>query len=377
MKLSRSLKVVAAAAVALASLSAPSAFAGETITGTGASFVTPLISTCKMAWQSSTDNTISYSGGGSGAGRANTDNGIGDLNFSDASYTPASDSVLQIPAVAAPIAISYNQKGIDGQLYLSPKTLSDIFAGKITKWNDPAIKADNAGKASSITYKKDKKGKVVKVNGKPVIASQTKSVAAGATSLPDETIRVVYRSDSSGTTQNLVNFFIKKYPSVWTKKSSGTFASVFPESDTPLSWLSASGSAGVAALAQRTPYSITYIESSYAGTLGKAAIKNASGNYQLPDAAGTGIFLGAASASSKGVLTYNYETTEPGAYILGVASYALVDSARTDATAKAVTSFLKYLTSEKCTSTRPELEYTPLTGKILATVNGLIAKLPA
>ena len=167
MKLSRSIKVVAATAVALASLSAPSAFAGETITGTGASFVTPLISTCKMAWQSSTDNTISYSGGGSGAGRANTDNGIGDLNFSDASYTPASDSVLQIPAVAAPIAISYNKKGIDGQLYLSPKTLSDIFAGKITKWNDAAIKADNAGKAASITYKKDKKGKVVKVNGKP------------------------------------------------------------------------------------------------------------------------------------------------------------------------------------------------------------------
>jgi phosphate transport system substrate-binding protein len=373
MKLSRSIKV-AAVALAAAVFSSQAAFAGVTITGTGASFVTPLLNTCKMAWQSSTDNTVSYSGGGSGAGRANTNNGIGDFNFSDAPYTPEKDSVLHLAVAAAPISVMYNQKGFDGQLYLSPATISDIFAGKITKWNDAKIKADNAGSKAIVTYKKDAKGKVVKVKGKPVVLSSTPAKAAG-TDLPDEEIRVVFRSDSSGTTENFVNYLYGQFPSTWTKKSGGTFANLYPGSSLPLSWLSASGSAGVAALANRTPYSISYNESSYAGALGKSAILNGAGQYVLPSAGGTATFLGAASVSSKGVLTYNYKAKDSGAYPLGVVSYALVDSARKGEEAKAVTSYLKYLLTEKCTSTRPELEYATITGKLLTTVNGLIAKL--
>lgn len=373
MKSSRTLKVAAVAAV-LAIFSSQSALAdGVTITGTGSSFSTPLISACKMAWQADTGNTVSYAGGGSGAGRANADNGIGDFNFSDATYSPAKPSIIHAPVVAAPIAITYNTKGFDGQLYLSAKTLSDIFAGKITKWNDAAIKADNAGVKASVNYKKDAKGKVVKVKGKPVVLSTT--TAKAETTLPDEDIRVIYRSDSSGSTQNVVNYFISQFPSTWTKASSGTFASVFPGSSLPLAWSAASGSAGVAALAARTPYSVTYVESSYAGVLGKAAIQNASGNYQLPTAAGTAAFLSAATASADGKLTFDYKTTDKGAYTLGIASYALVDSALKGAEAKATSSFLKYLLTEKCTSTRPELEYTTITGPLLTTANALLAKL--
>lgn len=373
MKLSRSIKVITVAITA-AVFSSQAAFAGVTITGTGASFVTPLLNTCKMVWQNDSGNTVSYSGGGSGAGRANTNNGIGDFNFSDAPYSPEKDSILHLAVAAAPISVMHHQRGFDGQLYLSPSTISDIFAGKITKWNDPKIKADNAGSKAIITYKKDAKGKIVKVKGKNVVLSTTPAKAAG-TDLPNEEIRVVFRSDSSGTTENFVNYLYGQFPSTWTKKSGGTFANLYPGSSLPLSWLSASGSAGVAALAARTPFSISYNESSYAGTLGKAAIANGAGEWVLPSASGTSTFLGAASVSSKGILTYNYEAKDKGAYPLGVVSYALVDSARKGAEAKAVTSYMKYLLTDKCTQTRPELEYTTISGKLLTTVNGLIAKL--
>jgi len=372
MKLSRSIKV-AAVAIAAAVFSSQAAFAGVTVTGTGASFVTPLINTCKIAWQNDTGNTISYFGGGSGAGRANANNGIGDFAFSDASYTPATSSILHLAVASAPIAVMHNKRDFEGQLYLSPATISDIFAGKITKWDDPKIKADNAGTKAVVTYKKDAKGKIVKVKGKAVVLS-TKAATPGAT-LPSESIRVVYRSDSSGTTENFVNYMYGQFPSTWTKKSGGTFANLFP-GDVPLSWLSASGSAGVAALAARTPYSISYNEASYASSnLGKAAIKNGAGELVLPSASGTGIFLGQAKVSADGKLTYDYTTKVAGAYPLGVVSYALVDSSRKGAEAKATTSFLKYLLSEKCTGTSPALEYSTITGSLLTTVSGLIAKL--
>jgi phosphate transport system substrate-binding protein len=380
MKLSRSLKIAAAAA-AVTLFAAQPAFAGFTITGSGSTFAAPLISACAPAWQTSTGNTVSYSGGGSGTGRKNADTGINDFNFSDASYTPAKASVLHIPVVAAPVAIAYNLNGASGQLYLSQKTLSDIFAGNVTKWNDPEIVADNTKSVpkTTIVFKKDAKGAVVKdkKTGKPVVAGKTtSSTTSSSITLPNQTINVIYRADSSGTTQNLVNMLIAQFPSTWTKASNGAFTSVFPGT-IPLSFSSASGSAGVSALAKSTPYSITYVESSYATSngLGKAAIKNASGSFQLPTAGGTAAFLNSATATSTGVLTFNYNTTDPGAYVLGIVSYGLVDSAVNGAYAQAVTSLLKYLLSDACVNTNPALEYSSLSGPLLTVNNNLIAKL--
>ena len=381
MKLSRSLKIAAAAA-AVTLFAAQPAFAGVPISGAGSSFAAPLISACKVAFQASTGNTVNYGSGGSGLGRTSADGGINEFNFSDASYTPKISTVLHIPVIAAPVAIAYNATSgqasptvAQPQIYLSQQTLSDIFTGKVTKWNDPEIKADNAGTKTTIVFKKDSKGAVVKVKGKPVVLKTVAGTSGVA--LPDAVINVIVRSDSSGTTQNLANFFIAQFPSVWTKASSGTFASVFPGASLPLSFSNASGSSGVAALAARTPYSITYVESSYSDSvgLGSAGIKNASGKYQLPTAGGTASFLSAATASATGVLTFNYGTTEPGAYVLGIVSYALVNSAKTDNYAKATTAFLKYLLSDACVNTNPSLQYSTISGTLLATDNALIAKL--
>ena len=379
MKLSRSLKIAAAAA-AVTLFAAQPAFAGATITGAGSSFAAPLLAACAPAWQNSTGNTISYGSGGSGTGRSNADKGIGDFNFSDASYTPAKSTIIHAPIIAAPVAIAYNLNGASGQLYLSQKTLSDILAGNVTKWNDAEIAADNKGTKTSVVYKKDAKGRLVKVNGKPVVLKQASGTAGIA--LPNQPINVIYRADSSGTTQNLVNMLIAQFPSTWTKASSGTFASVFPGTSIPLSFSSASGSSGVSALAKNTPYSLTYVEASYASSngLGKAALKNAAGNFQLPTAGGTAAFLNAATASSTGVLTFNYNTTDPGAYVLGIVSYALVDTAvGADYAATqgaATSSFLKYVLSSDCVNTNPALEYSTISGHLLTVDNALVAKFP-
>ena len=382
MKLSRSFKIAAAAA-AVTLFAAQPAFAGITITGSGSTFASPLIAACAPGWQSSTGYTVNYLGGGSGGGRKNADAGINDFNFSDASYTPAKSTILHIPVVAAPVAIAYNLNGASGDLYLSQKTLSDIFAGNITKWNDPAIVADNnkSTSKSTVVYKKDAKGALVKdkKTKKPIVLkTETSSTSTPTITLPNQPISVIYRADSSGTTQNLVNMFIAQFPSTWTKASNGAFSSVFPGASIPLSWSSASGSAGVSALAANTPYSITYVEASFAAAskLGQAFIKNAAGNFQGPTAGGTASFLNSATATSTGVLTFNYNTTDPGAYVLGIVSYALVDTNATGAYASASTSFMKYLLTDACVNANPSLQYSSISGSLLALDNALIAKLP-
>ena len=378
MKFSKSVKVVAIAAATL--FIAPAAFAGVTISGDGSSFAAPLINACKAAWQTSTGNTLgSYPAGGSGTGRKNTDAGIGDFNFSDATYVSAKSTVIHIPVVAAPIAIAYNLTG-KKTLNLSQNTLSDIFAGKVTYWDDAEIKADNTKPYTKVLFRTDGAGNPVKdKSGKPVVL-KTLTVVPHFT-ISHHKIILVTRSDSSGTTQNLVNFFIAQFPSVWTKPSGSTFANVFPGTINDPANIgriqSAKGSALVAAAVKSTPYSIGYMEASFASNngLGIAAIQNAAGNYQAPDAAGTAAFLSSATASADGKLTFNYKTTDAGAYVLGIVSYALVDTAKSDANSAATKSFLQYILSPACPTSNPSLNYTTITGNLLAIDNTLLAKL--
>ena len=381
MKASRPLKI-AVAAIAIAVLGSNVATAAAvTITGDGSSFAAPLLSACKVAWQkANTDYTLgSYGANGSGAGRTNPDKGIGDFNFTDAIHATAKSTVLHIPVVAAPLAIAYNLLGRK-DLYLSQKTLSDIFAGKITKWNDAAIVTDNNGTSTKVLYKEDAAGNPIKdASGKPVVL-RTITVKKHFT-LPDQSIKIVTRSDGSGSTQNLVNMFIKQFPATWTKPSSSTFANVFPGDINDISNIgritAVKGSALLAATVKKTNFSIGYMESSYANKagLGLAAIQNAAGNFQGPDAAGTAAFLSSATASADGKLTFNYDTKDAGAYILGIVSYALVDTAKSGDGAAATKSFLSYVLSPACPTTDSTLEYTTITGSLFKTDTALLAKL--
>ena len=381
MKLSRSLKVAAVAVVA-AALSAQTAFAGGlTVTGGGSSFDAPLINACKVAWQTSTGNTFNYTSSSSGTGQSNEDAGIGDVNFSDSGYTPAKSSVLNIPVAMAPIAVGYNLPGTK-DLYLSQKTLSDIFAGKVTKWNDAEIAADNNGSATEVIFKKDAAGNPIKDSkGNPIVL-RTQSVARHYT-LPSQPIHIVARADSSGTTQNFLKLFTNNsdttISSVWTKPLGKVFTSVFPGNVNDPANIgriqTATGSASVAALMNQTPYSIGYFEPSYAtGKLRNALIGDANGDWSGPTAAATAAFVNSGTFNAQGLLQFDYSTKTPGAYVLGIVSYALVDSAKTTDNAKAVTSFINYLLNPAC-PTAAGLGFSPITGSVLAHDQALVAKL--
>ncbi|MCX6442673.1 MAG: extracellular solute-binding protein [Actinobacteria bacterium] len=380
MKISKSLKIaVAALALSIFAVQPASAVG---LTGAGATFPQPLIDICKAGFAADTGHSFTYGGGGSGTGRGNSDKGVGDVNFSDTPHTATTrvSSVIHIPVVAAPVAVMYNLPNKSKDLRLSANTLAGIFAGTITKWNDPAIVADNNRTVTTVIYRKNADGSVKKDSkGEPVVLR--KDTRAVYYTLPSATIKVVYRSDASGTQGNFTNFLYGAAPTVWTKAGNNAFASTFPGDLNAVANIGritgASGSSGVAVQAGKTPYSITFAEKNFAKAQGLrvAFIQNAAGNFQAPDAAGTSAFLGAADVDANGFLKFNYKTTVAGAYPLGIVSYALVDTKTTNGAA--IKSLLNYLLSSKCVNTDPTLEYSQISGELLALNLKQIAKIGA
>jgi phosphate transport system substrate-binding protein len=380
MKISKSLKIaVATLALSIFAVQPASAVG---LTGAGATFPQPLIDICKAGFAADTGHSFTYGGGGSGTGRTNSDKGVGDVNFSDTPHTATTrvSSVIHIPVVAAPVAVMYNLPNKSKDLRLSANTLAGIFAGTITKWNDPAIVADNNRTVTTIIYRKNADGSVKKDSkGEPVVLR--KDTRAVYYTLPSATIKVVYRSDASGTQGNFTNYLNGAAPTIWTKAGNNAFASTFPGDLNAVANIGritgASGSAGVAVQAGKTPYSITFAEKNFAKAQGLrvAFIQNAAGNFQAPDAAGTSAFLGAADVDANGFLKFNYKTTVAGAYPLGIVSYALVDTKTSNAAA--VKSLLNYLLSSKCVNTDPSLEYSQISGELLALNLKQIAKIGA
>ena len=377
MKVSKTIKIVVAA-IAVATFAAQSAFAsGVSIQAGGSSLDAPLVGTCKVAWQNSTGDTFTYNSSDSGTGQKNEDAGIFDANFTDSGYVAAKSSVINIPLVMAPIAVIYNLPG-KKDLFLSEKTLSDIFAGKVTKWNDSEIAADNNQAISTVVYAKNSNGTVKKTKtGSPIVLR--KVTKRRYYTLPNQNIHLAVRSDASGTTVNFVTLFTKTNPDVWTKPANKTFSNAFPGTINGVGNIGRiqaySGSTGVAAGLTATPYSIGYAETSYAtGKLRSAFIGNANGDFAGPTAANTSAFVAGATTNSAGIYQFNYATKTPGAYLLGIVSYAIVDTAKSGANAAAMTSFLKYVASPACAASSPS--YAAESGPVATYVATLLGKLP-
>jgi phosphate transport system substrate-binding protein len=378
MKITKSLKI-AAAALALSVFAVQPAVAVG-LTGAGATFPVPLIDSCKAGFAADTGHSFTYGGGGSGAGVSASDKGVGDVNFSDSAHKAATrlSSVIHVPVVAAPVAVLYNLPNKSKTLNLSGPTLAGIFAGTITKWNDPKIVADNNRTIKTIIYRKNADGTVKRdAKGNPVVL-RTDNRAVYYT-LPNQTIKVIFRADSSGTQGNFTGYLHGVAPTIWTKPKNNVFASTFPGSLNAPENLGritgATGSSGVAVQAGKTPYSITFAEASYAKAqkLGMANIQNAAGNFQAPDAAGTSAFLAGGKVDANGFIDFDYATKSAGAYPLGIVSYALVDTKNPNATA--IKSLLNYLLSSKCVST--SADFALIGGDLLAINQKQIAKIGA
>ncbi len=225
------------------------AFAGDQklINGAGSSFVYPAM-TKWFSEYTKVDSSVNFnyqsigSGGGIKQISAQTvDFGASDAPLTNEQLRAAPGKLLHIPVVAGAVAVTFNIDGVRS-LNLTPDTLAGIFLGKITKWNDPKIAADNT-----------------------------------SASLPDMNIVVVHRSDGSGTS-NIFTDYLSSVSNEWEDKV-GKGTSV----DWPVG-LGGKGNEGVAGLLIQTPGSIGYVELAYAekNHLAFAALKNKSGNFVLP-----------------------------------------------------------------------------------------------
>jgi phosphate transport system substrate-binding protein len=218
------------------------------VTGAGSSFVFPVISKWATDFSKSSDHKINYQSIGSGGGIAQIKAATVDFGASDAPLK-AEDlqaaGLGQFPSVIGGIVPVINVEGIEtGKLELDGKTLADIFQGKITKWNDPAIAKLNSG-----------------------------------VKLPETNITVVHRSDGSGTSFNFTNYLSKVSPD-W---KSG------PGEGSAVQWpvgVGGKGNEGVAAYVKQIKGSIGYVEFAYAKTnnISYAKMQNAAGKVVEPSA---------------------------------------------------------------------------------------------
>ena len=375
--------------------------AGVTINGSGSTAVKNLLDVCIPDYQKATGNTVNYAGIGSGGGRAAFTAGTVDFAYSDAAYGSAEKQpadFVHVPNVAFPVAIEFKLEGYKDTLNLSSTTIAGIFAGKITKWNDPAIVADNNKSIKSVVYKtnkvykthkvkvngkfklvlnKDKKGKPIFLKfvtikdkkGKPIVLKVvTKQVTA---KLPATPVTVWYRSDTSGTTGIVTNWLVAVAPQIWNKAGSRgnqAFTSAFPGDVPAGSFQGANGSDGVSNGVASKDGSIGYSEVSYATErhLGVVSVQNGAGEYLQPTPDGAAAFLNDLTAGAKGTVTVNPLTTASGAYPISSFSYGLgyTGGGKNVEKQAAVKDFFTYILTTCATNHSLEKGYIPVVGKL-------------
>jgi phosphate transport system substrate-binding protein len=207
-------------------MAAPALARAEDVTGAGASFPFPIYSTWAFNYEKATGIKINYQSIGSGGGIKQVTEGTVDFGASDDPQTSAQlkeANLIQFPAVLGGVAVIVNLDGFaENDLLLTGKVLADIFHGKISKWNDPAVAALNEGKK-----------------------------------LPDATINVVYRSDSSGTSAIFTNY-LSQMSKEWQDEIGAGKSINWPVGN------GAKGNDGVAGSVKRVKNSIGYVEYAYA-----------------------------------------------------------------------------------------------------------------
>ncbi len=380
MKLSRSLKIATVGAFAAALAIAPIANAAV-LKAAGATSVSGLIDACKAEYQAPTGDSFDYPGGGSGAGKTAMQNKTVDFAFSDSVHATPVANEIHIPTVIWPVAILTNLNTTK-PLNLSRETIAGIFAGKITRWNDPAIVADNNKTITTPVYRKDANGAVVKdKNGTPVVLRiNTSNIAR---TMPNQPITVIYRADNSGTSNNLTRALNKSVPSVWTKSPADAFASAFPGDITsdPVHFRSAAGSAGVSQLAAKTKYSITYAEVSFAATyhLQLSNVINAAGNSITPNSDSVLSAAAQATVNADGTVVFDYNTKDAAAYPFTATTYALALTNYGDAAKAAEVKKTIAFVGFNCPGLHPSLGFAVTThGSVFGTkLDSQLAKLGA
>jgi phosphate transport system substrate-binding protein len=295
--------LAAAALVASITVVAPAAYANETITGSGSSYMNSFQQTCSAAY---TANKATYTSTGSGTGKSQFAAGTTNFGGTDSLYSSdAPANFVYVPLVGGPVGIVYNVKGVKS-LRLTAKVASDIFQGKIKKWNDAKIKTLN-----------------------PTAA------------LPNKAIQVVYRADGSGTTNNFGNYMKQVAKGTWTAADGWAEAL----GQTPVG-TSARTNQGVIATVKTLANSITYADTAdaKAAKLPFASVQNGFGEFVQPTVANAARFMAKQQLSSSGEVVFNYNTKVKGGYPITLVAYGLAPT-KSSNTAKgaAVKDYFTYL----------------------------------
>lgn len=264
-----------------------------TIAGAGSSAQGAAQESWVAAFQTRNPNvTISYDPSGSGAGReafigggvafAGTDSALSDDEIRGSFEGCVDDSFIQVPAFIDPIAVIYHLDGVD-ELNLDAATLAAIFAGEITRWDDPAIVRQNTGARL----------------GGPITA--------------------VHRSDDSGTTKNFTDYLRVNAPEIWTEPADDRFP--FAKGT------GAQGNSGVVQAVASAPGAIGYAAASRAGELGIARIKVGDSYVAFSNEAAAAVVAGSPPAGNASpynlAISIDRATTNPDEYPLVLVSYLL------------------------------------------------------
>ena len=321
MKLTRILVTLIVAAIAIPTFA-------QQINGAGATFPYPIYSKWFSEYNKLHANVqINYQSIGSGGGirQLSADTvffGATDGPMTSDQLFAAPGRILHFPTVLGGDVPVYNIGGVDAELKFTGPLLADIFLGKVTKWNDPAITALNPG-----------------------------------VRLPGDDITVVHRSDGSGTTYIFVDYLSKISPE-W-KQKVGVATSV----NWPIG-LGAKGNEGVAGLVKQTPGSIGYVELIYAlqNKIAYGAVRNAAGEFVR---ATTETVTNAAAAASGKAMPADFRvsiTNAPGHNVYPISSFTWLlfyENPKDKVRARTMVDFMKWALTDG-QKLAPELGYAPL-----------------
>ena len=324
-------KMALVSAAVTATVSYATVAGAQEITGAGATFPAPIYAKWASDYNKATGVKINYQSVGSGAGIKQIDSKTVDFGASD---MPQTDEVLktkgqiQFPTVIGGTVPVINIKGIaPGQMKLDGQVLGDIYLGKITKWDDPAIKALNPGLP-----------------------------------LPDAAISPVRRADGSGTTFNFTNYLSRVHPEWKSKVGEGT----------AVNWpvgAGGKGNEGVAAFVNRLPNSIGYVEYSYVkqNKMTYTLLKNRDGVFVAPD---DETFKAAAAGADWNKSFYQLITDQPGknAWPITTATFILMNI-KQDKPANATETFKFFTWAYKNGGkTAAELDYVPMPDTVIGAI---------
>jgi phosphate transport system substrate-binding protein len=306
----------------------------QKLNAAGASFPGPIYQKWFGEWHKMHSGIeINYAPVGSGGGIRQLTEGTVDFAASDMPLKDEQLSALKVkslhfPTVLGAVVLTYNLPGITTSLKLSPQDIVGIFMGTIKKWNDKALEADNPG-----------------------------------VKFPNEEIVPVHRGDASGTNFVFTDYLSKVSPQF--KKEVGA--------DTKVKWpvegLNGNQNPGVTGYVKQTPYSIGYVELTYAvqNKLPYADVKNAAGNWIKPS--NESVTAAAASEAKKMPADFRTSITNASgkdAYPISTFTYMLIPTKFSDpAKAKVVKDFLKWMLTDGQQEVAA-LDYAPLPKEVVA-----------